>query len=234
MAQSIAAVAADPRQYDGDDLIWTQEGKKGQYNRRLYLEVLQLILNEVDHKQVLDIGCGQGWLCDEVARQGGKPLGLDSSLKNIQAARAAYPSLPFLQISLKDFAGGDGYDWIFAVMVLEHFLELKSSLEKIHMLMKHSGRFAAIVGDYDKFTSGRAGYPVKCERLADGEVATRTDYGERLGILCDIHRTVDRHLHVAKSALKGNFVLVFVPPLDCIDTIPLSVVGVRHSTLGAV
>lgn len=203
MADTIATIAADPLQYDRDELIWTAEGSKDNFNRKLYLIALQPMLDSVAGKRVLDIGCGQGWLCDEIAEHGGEPLGIEPSAKNVRAAHATYPELQIEQTSLKDFKTDMQFDIATAIMVLEHFLDLEAAMRKVAMMLKPDGRFIAIVGDFDKFTNSSSHHPMEKETLGKGEVATRIDYGERAGIMCDIIRTVSRYEAIAKKAGLG-------------------------------
>lgn len=196
----IASTASDPLQYDRDDLIWTAEGRKDNFNRQLYLEALRPTLREIGGKRVLEIGCGQGWLCDEIVRHGGEAVGIEPSAKNIQASRDKYPKLRVEHTSLEGFRTDERFDTATAIMVLEHFLDLEEAMRKIAVLLESSGRFIAIVGDFDKFTVGRKHRPMETEPLARGEVATRVDYGERVGILCDIVRTIDRYDEIATRA----------------------------------
>jgi hypothetical protein len=56
-------------------------------------------------------------------------------------------------------------------------------------------------GDFERFTTPRFGYTVDVEPVREGEVATRTDYGERAGVLYDVFRTPERFM--ADAALAG-------------------------------
>jgi SAM-dependent methyltransferase len=204
MNRSIASMAADPLQYDSDELFWEKEGSKDNFNRRLYLECLEPFLSTVKGESVLDLGCGHGWLCEEVANHGGVPLGLDPSIKNITVAHDTYPSLEFIQASLQDFKQNKRFDSIMAVMVLEHFLDLEKTFKQVAGLLKPNGQFVTIIGDFDKFTNSQSGHPTTKENLDSGEVAIRVDYGDRIGIMCDIMRTVER---VERSAIQAGLTL---------------------------
>lgn len=200
MTQSIADIAADPLQYDRDDLIWTAEGSKDNFNRKLYLEALQPTLASIKGQDVLDIGCGQGWLCDEIAKHGGNPVGIEPSAKNVEAAHATYPNLKIEEISLQDFETDQPFNVATGVMILEHFLDIDETMQKIASLLKTNGQFIAIVGDFDKFTDEHSHHPMEKEVMREGEVATRVDYGARAGIMCDIIRTIDRYEKAARQA----------------------------------
>lgn len=92
-------------------------------------------------------------------------------------------------------------------MVFEHFPNLIKAYEKIKSLLKENGRLLMITGDFNKFTKPRHDYTVEAQKLTQGEVATRTDYGARAGIIYDINRTTDRFIKTAQQvgfALKTH------------------------------
>ncbi|PYL84764.1 MAG: hypothetical protein DMF17_10480, partial [Verrucomicrobia bacterium] len=44
------------------------------------------------HTRVLDVGCGNGFLCGEFLKRGCKVVGIDLSTQGIQIARRSYPT----------------------------------------------------------------------------------------------------------------------------------------------
>jgi trans-aconitate methyltransferase len=205
MSKSIVDIASDPLQYDLDELIWTDEGNKSNPNRKLYLIALKPLLKTVLGLNVLDVGCGQGWLCDEIVKNGGIALGIEPSSKIVQIARIDYPDIRVIRSSLQDFHTDQRFSVITAVMVLEHFKDLENALNKINTLLELNGRFITIVGDFDKFTDEKGHHPMEKQTLRNDEVATRVNFGDRAGIMCDIIRTVDRYIELAyKANLKLN------------------------------
>jgi SAM-dependent methyltransferase len=198
MNKPISQLAVDPLQYDGDEILWGEEGHGLSPVRRMFLERLAPFLDGVAGKDVLDLGCGQGWLCDELASRGVNVLGIDPSQKNVRAAAGQYPNIRFVRSDLQSYQSAETFDLITAVMVFEHFPKLQESFEKVKTLLKSNGSVLMITGDFDKFTHPRHGYTVETEELLPGEVATRTDYGERAGVIYDINRTTERFIEVAQ------------------------------------
>jgi SAM-dependent methyltransferase len=199
MNDRISSVAADSRQYDREELVWTNEGSKDNPNRRLFLKYLQPTLVAIQGKHVLDIGCGQGWLCDEIVRCGGVPLGLEPSERNVLAAHKNYPKVKLVRTSLQDFVPNDQFDVVLMVMV-ETFLDLEAAFRKVSDLLTPDGRFITVVSDFERSTHVRTGYRPETEVLGPGEVAIRINSGKRFGVLCDIIRTIDRYTEAAGQA----------------------------------
>ena len=66
--------------------------------------------------------------------------------------------------------------------------------------MRTGGRIAIVSGDFERFTTPRFGYTVDLEQIRESEVATRTNYGERAGVLYDIFHTPERCMADAAHA----------------------------------
>jgi SAM-dependent methyltransferase len=218
---SIAQKATDPRQYDKNEIQWNQEGAANSPIRRLFVEVLQPVLSQVADKHVLDIGCGQGWLCANIAAHGGYSLGIEPSVRNLHTARAAYPSLAFSQADLLGYRADRAFDIITAIMVFEHFLDLTASFRTLHDLLTPGGQLVIIMGDFEKYTHVRTGCEVQIEYLAGGEAATRTDYGERSGIIYDIHRSPHKLIYAAQTVgLQATLHQPIVSPQWLLKEVP--------------
>lgn len=200
MAQTFQERATDPLQYDLGEVRWIDEGSEEHYTRRLIREAIGAHLGDLAGKRALDIGCGQGWLCAELARRGGQAVGIEPSAKNIQVARQRLPHIDFMHTSLEDYKPVWPFDVVTASMVFEHFGGLEGALEKVRSLTAPMGKFIILDGDFERFTSPRFGYSIETQVLREGEVATRTDYGERLGVLYDIFRTPERFSEAALAS----------------------------------
>ena len=88
-------------------------------------------------RRVLDLGCGNGVLCDELKRAGFDVMGCDPSVSGIREAQAAFPGIRFQTLSVDDppesLAGGP-FDAVVATEVIEHLY-----------LPRHLPRFARAV-----------------------------------------------------------------------------------------
>lgn len=191
MDRSISERATDPKQYDEGEILWSEEGHGLSPIRRMFLEKLAPHLGAIAGFRTLDVGCGQGWLTQEMTERGAEAVGIDPSARNIQAARNQHPDVTFEQSDLQTFKDVKGFDLITAVMVFEHLRSAPDGFAQLATLLRDRGQLLLVAGDFEKFTHPRHGYTVETEELAPGEVATRTDYGERAGVIYDINRTTE-------------------------------------------
>ncbi len=72
-------------------------------------------------RDVLDLGCGGGFMVEAFARLGARAEGIDISRNSIDYARGRFPAQRFYCESLSDFTQrGKKYDFVFSSEVLEH------------------------------------------------------------------------------------------------------------------
>jgi SAM-dependent methyltransferase len=99
-------------------------------------------------KRVLDLGCGHGSLCVDVALSGAKKvIGVDLYQPWITFARTYtnlhYPELgdvlEFDQIDIKDYEG-EPFDYMMSKAAFEHVIELGSVLQSMCQRLKRGGR----------------------------------------------------------------------------------------------
>jgi SAM-dependent methyltransferase len=192
--------ASNPQQYDLGQVNWSQEGDRQHFTRKMIFEALLPELGEVAGKRVLDVGSGLGWLTHELTMLGADVTGIDPSEKNHSAAVNSYPELDFRNTSLEEFETTEGFEIIAAVMVFEHLQNLRKTFDKIKPLLSRNGRLITVTGDFDTFTNSREGVSVEVQELAPGKVATRTDYGDRAGVIYDIFRTPERFVREANHS----------------------------------
>jgi SAM-dependent methyltransferase len=101
-------------------------------------------LGDVSGLDVLDLGCGTGWLAAEVADLGGRVVGVDGSDRLLQIARAQRPDIEFVQADLTTGLpdlGRRRFDRVLAQMVLMDMPELDCLLQDIGQCLLPNGRF---------------------------------------------------------------------------------------------
>lgn len=97
-------------------------------------------------KAALEVGCGGGILCEEIARMGFEVSGIDPSEQSLRTA-AAHAELSGLRIRYERGTGeaipcrDSSYDIVFCCDVLEHVSDLHGVISEIGRVLKIGGLF---------------------------------------------------------------------------------------------
>jgi len=129
-------------------------------NREAYKTKIKKIKNLLaTEKVVLDIGCGTGTQCGDIAGNVKQVTGIDISRKLLaiaeqRKAERKLDNVEFLQTSLFDerFQPGS-FDVVMAFYVLHFFEDIDAVFKRIHDLLKPDGLFiseTACIGDKNK------------------------------------------------------------------------------------
>ncbi len=117
----------------------------------------RIMIHEVCHNKsgnVLEIGCGVGWLALELARAGLKVTGIDLSPKKISIARAYFEkvkkeekitgNIEYFAGSIHDFDFSEAtFDAVVAWDALHHIPNMSELVKKIWHWLKKGGKFIA-------------------------------------------------------------------------------------------
>jgi 2-polyprenyl-6-hydroxyphenyl methylase/3-demethylubiquinone-9 3-methyltransferase len=101
---------------------------------------------EAHGKTALEVGCGGGILCEEIARMGFATTGLDPSERSLRIARG-HAAANGLNISYEQGAGeavpfrDRSFDVVFCCDVLEHVADLPKVISEISRVLKPGGIF---------------------------------------------------------------------------------------------
>lgn len=103
------------------------------------------ILQAIAHyrpERVLDLGCGEGWLCRQVAAQGATVTGVDAIAELIMAAREQDPDgdyrcVDYLQLA--DVLAGATFDLVVANFSLFGQQSVEQLLARLPALLGHDG-----------------------------------------------------------------------------------------------
>jgi demethylmenaquinone methyltransferase/2-methoxy-6-polyprenyl-1,4-benzoquinol methylase len=91
---------------------------------------------------VLDLACGTGDFCRLLEEAGHRPVGIDSSLGMLQAART---TAPLLQADVLQLPFADGsVDGITCGFALRNFVDLQSFFDELARVVRPSGRIALL------------------------------------------------------------------------------------------
>lgn len=81
--------------------------------------VIQLCLEEINYRHVLDVGTGSGLFAEEFAERGLRVTGIDANFEMLPAARSFIPKGNFLQATAEDLPFPDkSFDLTFYGLVL--------------------------------------------------------------------------------------------------------------------
>jgi SAM-dependent methyltransferase len=109
---------------------------------RQFKDQLWACLGNLHELDVLDLGCGHGWLSREMAQAGGRVWGVDGSSELLRRARLAYPELDFTEWDLNQGLPPTErrFDRVIANMVLMDIAELAPLMAGVSRVLKTAGR----------------------------------------------------------------------------------------------
>jgi 2-polyprenyl-3-methyl-5-hydroxy-6-metoxy-1,4-benzoquinol methylase len=97
---------------------------------------------ELRARRVVDIGCGNGALCHELARRGYEVVGCEPSVNELRFAQDAAPELVFHELGVDDDpapVGNESFDVAIATEVIEHLVRPRNLLRFAKQLLRPAG-----------------------------------------------------------------------------------------------
>lgn len=119
-----------------------QVGDDGDRNRILNSDpVLWKFAGEVSGLNVLDAGCGTGYLSKKLCDRGARITGIDFSERMIEIARSRYPEIDFRVDSCAELRTLDveHFDLVIANYVLMDTPDLRGTMTAFHRILKADG-----------------------------------------------------------------------------------------------
>jgi len=138
---------------DLSDWYDKKQGESGDlWHRALIDPVLQRLVGDCRGKEILDLGCGNGYLARRFAREGARVTAVDSSLRMIKNAQAHDPGNT-LKISYihsdanrLDMIPDASFDLVFANMSLMDIEDAEGAVREVSRVLKGGGgRFVASI-----------------------------------------------------------------------------------------
>lgn len=169
-------------------------------------------------QQIIDAGCGVGYLAGALAKLGHHVVGVDPSHGSIAIANGAHraANLKFLATSLESVAeqSDQQFDWVVANMTLQCVPHLSTFLSAAASLLKPAGTLIATIPDPETYLQGRSDLDVQDIDLRKDHVLEipfrihgRTPHPSRV---IYYHRTYRSYLLAAGAA--GLKVIDFMLP----------------------
>lgn len=120
------------------------------WHRNLILPALISVIGNCRDKDVLDLGCGNGYISRMLARKGARVTAIDSSPRMIRNAKSHDPddSLKIAHL-LSDATrlkfGDETYDLVFANMSLMDMKNCEDAIPEVARVLRYNGRFVASI-----------------------------------------------------------------------------------------
>lgn len=111
-----------------------------------YGEDLVNVLNPLPGEEILDVGCGTGYLANVVSERGAQVTGIDASPEMIAKAKHEYPAIDFMLMSATDIHLHRKFDAVFSNATLHWVLDKQAAIACIYNAIKPGGRFVMEMG----------------------------------------------------------------------------------------
>ena len=111
-----------------------------------YGEDLVNVLNPLPGEDILDVGCGTGYLANVISGRGAQVTGIDASPEMIAKAQHEYPSIDFMLMLATDIHLQKKFDAVFSNATLHWVLDKQAAIAGIYDAIKPGGRFVMEMG----------------------------------------------------------------------------------------
>lgn len=114
--------------------------------------------------RAIELGCGPGHICKQMADAGAKVTGVDISPEMVALARRTYADIEFLQGSADELSlDGDTFDVALINFSIHHFARPSMAIAEVRRVLKPGGRlvFAGPIeqGGFGAFIAGLTAHP---------------------------------------------------------------------------
>lgn len=116
----------------------------GVYNSHYERPAMLELLGDVDGLTILDAGCGSGLLSEELVSHGARVVGVDSSERMLELARARLGDAAELRVQdlqrPLDWASDGSFDIVASSLALHYIKEWRRTLSEFHRILRADGR----------------------------------------------------------------------------------------------
>lgn len=219
MSPNLLSRAINPRQYDLSDVFWESESGLQSPTRKFFFDYLARFKEEWKGAEILDIGCGTGWLLDLLQNNGAKSVeGIEPSARNVRYAWEHH-KFPVYHCTLGHFARERTYNQIISVMTFGHIGDVPAAFAKTAELLKPKGTLQLIVPAYHYFRQEREGCKVEVEDLNAEEYVVQVTREQ--GTIAEIVRKTEVYERAAeKVGLPVEYSLPMTPTPELMKDLP--------------
>ncbi|MGO0061749.1 class I SAM-dependent methyltransferase [Brevibacillus fluminis] len=141
--------------------VWNAElyDNKMSFVSKYGVQVLALLQAKAGER-ILDLGCGTGDICHELAKAGVNVKGIDFSADMIESAKMKYPELAFEVANAETYRSDEVFDAVFSNAALHWMKRPELVIQTVFAALKPGGRFVAEFG-------GKGNVAHVCQRIAD-------------------------------------------------------------------
>jgi trans-aconitate methyltransferase len=104
------------------------------------------LLDAKSGERILDLGCGTGYLTEQIAASGTMVVGVDKSPEMIEQARLKHPAISFEVMDARELALAEPFDAVFSNATLHWISEPEKVIGGVAKILKPGGRFVAEFG----------------------------------------------------------------------------------------
>ena len=132
---------------DWDANIYNQHAS---FVSNLAMPVVEL-LNPQQNEHILDLGCGDGTLANEIQKYGAHVIAIDTSDKMVEKAKKNGIEAYKMDVTNLEFKSQ--FDAVFSNAVLHWVKTSKLAIQQVHKVLRTDGRFIAEFGGYENIQS---------------------------------------------------------------------------------
>ena len=141
------------------------------------LDTYQFVKSILPHpaQTIVEVGCGNGYLCLELARDGHEVLGIDVSPDIIEVAERSstadpqppgFGSLRYLCADMSTWPTPEArFDCVIFNRALHHLLALQQTMAQVQRLLKHGGKVICQDYAFDRFDERTACWLYQMQRV---------------------------------------------------------------------
>jgi len=122
-------------------------GEKGSdYHEQVIIPGSLKLLNPQKHEKILDVACGQGVLCRELAKKGSDITGIDASPNLIKIAKQRSSDIKYFTAdakSLKMFED-NSFDKVSCIMAIQNMDPLEPVISEMNRVLKPNGKLLLV------------------------------------------------------------------------------------------